>query len=328
MKVLVTGATGFLGGWLTRRLVEEGHDVRIIKRASSSLEELEGLKLETAPGDVTDLNSLLAACKGMDTVFHLAGLIAYSRARRQAMENVNVHGTANVIEACRQAGVRKLVYMSSVVTVGASFDGKIPLDESAEYNVGHLDLGYSETKRAAEKLVLSAVKNSGLDAVLLNPATIYGPGDAKKGSRGTQLKVAQGKFPMYPPGGVNIISVEDVVSATLRAWKDGRTGERYILSGDNLLIKEAFDLIAKIAGAKPSWLAMPRTLIFGLGLLGDSLELIGKKGPINTENAWMSVLYHWFDSSKAQKELGLKPRPASYAIEQSVKWIKDAGLLD
>lgn len=326
MKVLVTGATGFLGGWLVRRLLEEGCDVRIIKRPNSSLEELEGLKLEIVAGDVTDRASLIEATKGVDTVFHLAGLIGYSRAQRSAMEKVNVDGTRNVIDACEINQVRKLVYLSSVVAIGAGFN-KTPLNENSPYNVRHLHLGYFDTKHDAEVLVQDAVFAKRIDAVMINPSTIYGPADAKKGSRGVQLKVARGKFPLYPPGGVSIVSVEDVVDAVIAVWKKGRSAERYIVSGENLLLKDVFDMIAEFAGSKPPTIPLPRPAIFAIGKVGDFLEARGKKGPINSENAWTSVLYHWFDSSKAQRELGLKPKPASYAIEQSVRWMKENGLI-
>ncbi|MEK7355470.1 MAG: NAD-dependent epimerase/dehydratase family protein, partial [Bdellovibrionota bacterium] len=313
MKVLVTGATGFLGGWLGKRLLDEGCDVRIIKRPNSNLDEIEGLKLDIASGDVTDLESLRAASRGVDTVFHLAGLIGYSRSQRAAMDLVNVQGTANVIQACRDAEVRKLVHLSSVVAIGASYDGKI-LNEDSPYNVGHLNLGYFETKHQAEELVVAAAKSGLVDAVMVNPSTIYGPADAKKGSRGTQLKIARGKFPIYPPGGVSIVAVEDVIDAIIAVWQRGRTAERYIVSGENLLIKETFDIIAREAGVKPPVIALPRPAIFALGRVVDFLESIGSKGPVNSENAWTSVFYHWFDNSKALREMGMKPKPAANAI--------------
>lgn len=326
MKVLVTGATGFLGGWLVKRLLAEGHHVRIIKRASSSLEELDGLKLDIVSGDVTDAPSLLNASRGVDTVFHLAGLIGYSRLQRDAMHAVNVVGTRNVIDACRACDVRKLVYLSSVVAIGASFD-KVPLNETSPYNIAHLQLGYFDTKHAAEALVRTAVLEGHLDAVMVNPSTIYGPADAKKGSRSVQLKVARGKFPMYPPGGVSIVSVDDVLDAVMAVWNRGKPAERYIISGENLLLKDVFDQIAGFAGVKPPSLALPRSAIFALGAVGDLLEKFGKKGPLNSETAWTSTLYHWFDNTKAQRELGLKMKPASYALEQSVRWMKDNNLL-
>jgi len=328
VKVLVTGGTGFLGGWLVKRLLDEGHEVRIIKRPKSSLDELAGFTLDIVPGDVTDEVSLVAACKGMDSVFHLAGLVAYSKAQRSMMERVNVQGTANVIHACGQTGVRRLVHLSSVAAVGASFDGNEPLNEKSEFNIHHLNLGYFETKFRAETIVKNACNNGRLDAVIINPSTIYGSSDAKKESRRTQLKVARGRFPFYPPGGVSVVAVEDVVDAIVAAWHKGKKGERYIVSGENLLIKDVFDIIAHEAGVRAPSIRLPRSVIFALGRIGDLMESMGKSGSLNTENAWTSVLYHWFDASKAQRELGLKLKPASHAIGQSVRWMKDNGLLN
>lgn len=327
MKVLVTGATGFLGAWLVRRLLDEGHTVRVIKRPSSSLEELANLKLDLVPGDVTDRASLIAACQGIDTVFHLAGLVAYTRKQRQAMELVNVQGTANVIDACVANTVRKLVHVSSVAAIGASFDGKVPLNETDKFNLHPLNLGYFETKYAAEILVQKAVTAGLVDAVMINPSTIYGAADAKKGSRGVQVKVARGSFPFYPPGGVSVVAVEDVIECLMAVWQKGRSGERYIVSGENLTIQAVFNIIAHESGVRPPKIALPRPAIFAIGHVGDWLEKFGKKGPLNTENAWTSVLYHWFDASKSQREFGIQYKPASYAIANSVRWMKDNGRL-
>lgn len=327
MKVLVTGATGFLGGWLVRRLVADGHNVRIIRRANSDLEDLAGLKIESVEGDITNAKSLVEASRGMDTVFHLAGLIAYTRAQRAAMEKVNVGGTQNVIDACVKNKVRKLIHLSSVSAIGASFDGREPLTEESPFNLHHLDLGYFETKYKAEVLVRDAANSGLVDAVMINPSTIYGPGDAKKGSRGVQLKVARGKFPFYPSGGANVVAVDDVVGCIIAAWNKGRTGERYIVAGENVLIKDLFAMIADEAGAKPPSIYLPNAVIHSVGKVGDFLESIGQKGPINSENAWTSTLFHWFDASKAKRELGLKPVPAREAIANSVAWIKERGLL-
>lgn len=327
MKVLVTGASGFVGGWLSRALIEQGVDVRVLARRKSDLSRLDGLPFQRAEGDVTDLNQVTSAVQGMDAVFHLAGLIAYRRQDRAAMENVNVTGTANVISACRTHQTPRLVHMSSVVAVGASFDGKVPLTEKSNYNVEHLDLGYFETKRKAELLVLEAVKNGSIESCIVNPSTIYGPGDAVKGSRGVQTKVARGKFPFYTGGGVNVVAVEDVVEGMIRAWKQGKNGERYILANSNMSIKELFGTIASCAGVPAPYIKLPNFLLHSLGKLGDMAEARGKKALVNSENAWTSTLFHWFDSTKAQKELGLKFRSSQEAIEASVRWSRDNGLL-
>jgi dihydroflavonol-4-reductase len=324
MRVLVTGASGFLGGWLVKRLCEEGLEVSITARASSDLSDLQGAKYTRIDADLADVETLSRSFQGHDSVFHLAGLVAYSRSARQTMEVANVQGTQNILTACQRSNVRRLVHMSSVVAVGASFDGT-PLNENSKYNVGHLNLGYFETKRKAEELVVAASARQ--DCVILNPGTIYGPADAKKGSRKTQVKVAQGKFPLYPPGGVNVVSVHDVVDATVSAWKKGRAGERYILGNENLTIREVFRLIAEAAGVEPPSIPLPRSLIFALGYSGDFLERLGLKGALSLENAWTANLFHWFDSTKARQELGLGQRSAKDAIQESVNWMKEHNLI-
>ncbi len=327
MKVLVTGATGFLGQWLTRRLLDEGFEVRVLVRSRTKLDELETLKLDVAEGDVTNLESLETACRGVDGVFHLAGLIAYSKAQRSAMEQVNVQGTKNVIKAIQKNGQARLLHLSSVTAVGAGFTPQEILNEHSDYNIRHLNLGYFETKHDAELAVFNEVRVGRLDAVAINPSTIYGPGDAKKGSRGAQLKVARGSFPFYPPGGVNIVHVDDVVDLCTKVFRTGKSGDRTIASGENLSIHDTFNRIAAFAGVKPPSIALPRFALFAAGRVGDFLESVGSKGPINTENAWTSVLYHWFSNDKAKREFGFNPRPANEALEASVRWSRDNGFL-
>lgn len=326
-KVLVTGANGFLGSWITKALVEEGHEVYALVRPKSDLSELEGVNCKFVHGDVTDVHSLLEATKDMDTVFHLAGVIAYKKSQRPQMEKVNVEGTANVIAVCREHKVRRLVYLSSVVAVGAGFTRDQILNEESPYNISELNLGYFETKHQAELLVKTACDRNEIDAVILNPSTIYGRGDAKKGSRKMQLKVAQGKLNFYTSGGVNVVAAEDVVAGILSAWKTGRKGERYILSGENILIKDLFAMIAQEAGVPAPKHQIPSEVLHTVGAIGDFMEKLGMKGPLSRENAYTSTMYHWFDSDKAQKELGFKPRPAREAIHNSVQWMKDQGLL-
>lgn len=326
-KVLVTGANGFLGSWVTRALVQEGHDVYALVRPKSDLSELEGVNCKYVHGDVTDVHSLLETFKGMDSVFHLAGVIAYKRSQRPLMDKVNVQGTANVVSVCREHKVRRLVYLSSVVAIGGGFSTDEVLNEDSTYNLHDLNLGYFETKHEAEKIVKKACDKNEIDAVILNPSTIYGAGDAKKGSRKMQLKVAQGKLKFYTSGGVNVVAVEDVVDGILKAWKNGKSGERYILCGENILIKELFAMIAAEAGVKPPSFQLPDGLLHVLGSAGDMMEKAGLKGPVSKENAYTATMYHWFDSAKAQRELGFKPRPAREAIHNSVQWMKDHKLV-
>lgn len=326
MAVLVTGASGFLGAKLVRRLVEQGETVHVLHRRTSNLEDLNGLPFVSKIGDVTDRQSVIDACLDVDTVFHLAGVIGYSRAMRQAMDEVNVRGTENVVEACQTGRKPKLVYMSSVVAVGASFTPHA-LNESSPYTIKKLNLGYFETKREAEEFVKMNTRRGRIESVILNPSTIYGAGDAKKSSRKTQMKVAQGKLPFYTSGGVSVVHEADVVSAVLKAREVGRNGERYILSGENLTIQELFKRIAGFAGVEAPKIYLPNAAVFALGKIGDLMEKFGKKGPLNTENAWTAVLYHWFDHTKAKEELGFNPRPADVGLKESVDWMKQQGLV-
>lgn len=327
MKVLVTGANGFLGSWVTRALVNAGHDVYALVRPKSDLSELEGISCNYVYGDVTDIPSLLQAFKGIDTVFHLAGVIAYKKSERALMDKVNVHGTSNVVDVCREYKVRRLVYLSSVVAIGGSHTPSQILNEDSKYDIQDLNLGYFETKHQAETIVKKACDRGDIDAVIINPSTIYGPGDAKKGSRKMQLKVAQGRLKFYTSGGVNVVAVEDVVKGILSAWQKGRTGERYILAGENILIKDLFAMIANEAEVKPPSFQIPDQMLHIIGAIGDLLASLGFKAPLSRENAWTATMFHWFDSSKAQRELDFKPRPAKEAIHSSVQWMKDMGML-
>lgn len=326
-KILVTGASGFLGEWIVRDLLKRGHSVRVLHRKNSDLSGLPS-HIEKYVGDVTHLDSLLPALEGIDGVFHLAGLIAYKKSERQRMYDINVGGTKNILRACQGKGVRKLLYLSSVTAIGASFDKKTILNEDSEYNVKHLSLGYFDSKHEAEKCVIEVVRSGKIEAKIVNPSTIYGPGDAKKGSRKTMVKVARGEFPFYTCGGVNVISVHDVVDATYRAYVDGQSGERYILAGENIRIKDLFKEIADVAGVDPPRICLPRSVLLALGFAGDFMNKLSGRSFLSVENAWTSTLFHWFDNAKAKRELGLNPRPAKEALRESVTWMKNNCLID
>lgn len=327
MKLLITGATGFVGGWLCKKLLQENHELRILHRTSSDLSDIDGLEYESFIGDVTDLNSLKKACQNVDSVFHLAGVVGYSKAARPLMQKVNVEGTKNLLEACIQNNIHRILHFSSVVAIGSSFKSDTILNEESPFNIHHLNLGYFETKHQAENLVLDATKSGRIEAVIVNPSTIYGPADAKKGSRKTQVKVAKGNFPFFTSGGVNIASVYDVVDATYQAWKSGTPGKRHILAGENITIKQLFEYIAECAQVPPPKIFLPNALVHAIGKVGDLMEGLGKKGPLNSENAWTSTMYHWFDSTKAQAELGLRVTPAKECIKTSVDWMRSNGII-
>lgn len=327
MKVLVTGANGFLGSWVTKRLLEEGHQVKALVRKRSDLSELESCKPEYVYGDVTDKASLQHSFRDQEIIFHLAGVIAYKKADRTQMDKVNIGGTQNVVDVCAELEIPKLLHLSSVVAIGSSFKPEVQNEESP-YTIARLNLGYFETKRKAEQIVLQAARENRIQAVCVNPSTIYGFGDAKKGSRKTQIKVARGKFKFYTSGGVNVVAAEDVVEGIMLALKKGRNAERYILSSENMTIQNLFERISKFAKVKPPNILMPNWALHSLGFMGDTASRLGFEMNLSQENAYTATLFHWFDCTKAQKELGFKPRAADSAIENSVRWMRDNGYLN
>ncbi len=322
MKVLVTGANGFLGALLTKRLLEEGHSVTALVRKNSDLSELENVKPSYQFGDVTDANSLAESFKGNEVIFHLAGYIAYKKSERNLMDRVNVEGTRNVVEACEKLNIPKLLHLSSVVAIGSSFKPEV-LNEDSAYTIQNLNLGYFETKRLAEEIVVKAAKANRIRAICVNPSTIYGTGDAKKGSRKNQVKVARGKLGFYTSGGVNVVAAEDVLDGILLAVEKGRNAERYILSSENMTIQTLFQKIALAAGVAPPKVRMPDTVLHALGLIGDTFNL-----GVSSENAYTATMFHWFDCQKAKTELGYNPQPADRAIENSVRWMREHNYLN
>ncbi len=312
MKAFITGGTGFVGSWLTEFLVKKGFEVSLLYRKTSNLNLVKHLKVKLVLGDLNDPKSLEKALIGQKVVFHLGGLVGYGQT--ELMEKVNVEGTYNLIEAVKKTtNLERFVHFSSVAAIGAGFHPSDILNENSSYNIGHLSLGYFDTKKKAEDLV----RNSGLNAVILNPSTIYGPRDSTKQSRRIQLKVAQGRFLFYTPGGVSIVHIKDVIQATLKAFEKGVKGERYILSGDNLTIKELFKTIASLSSVSPPRLYLPKPI----------LKLMGSIGLMNKEVATISTLYHFFDHSKAKKELSFLPQSSRKALQDSLEWSKKQGLL-
>jgi dihydroflavonol-4-reductase len=326
MKTLVTGGNGFLGSWIVKHLLEQGDSVRVLHRTSSEMSALRGLAYESAIGDVTDLSSLKKACDKVDAVFHAAGVIAYAPGDLPLMQRVNVQGTANVIEAVRHAKVQRLVHTSSVVAIGATRDKHI-LNESSPYEMAPYHFGYFDTKFQAEELVRQAVKEKKIDAVVVNPGIMFGAGDAVKGSRKMHLKVAAGKLPFYSGGGVNVLDVEDSVRGHFLALKKGRAGERYILGGENISIKEMFRLLAELGGHKAPEIYLPNSIVRCPYYMARLLNTFGLRLPLPAESLYISTMYHWYDMSKAQSELGFVPGLAMPAIKKSLDWCFKNGIL-
>lgn len=330
MRAFVTGGNGFLGAHLIEKLLSEGLEVIALVRKTSQLTDLKSPeRIQFVYGDITDQESLILAMRESkpDVVFHLAGYVGYKKSERAMMDAINVQGTRNVLEAMIETKVPLIIHVSSVVAVGAGFTANEILDEDSDFNLEALNLSYFETKRQAEDLVISATKHEAVKSVILNPSTIYGPADAKKGSRKTQLKVAQGNFKFYTSGGVSVVSVEDVIEGIFRGFKAGRNGQRYILSGENILIKDLFQKIASFAGVPAPKIYLPNTALHIIGKAGDFASSLGIPVGISQENAWTATLFHWFRNEKAKNELDLEFKPADYSIKQSVDWMRENKLI-
>lgn len=326
MKVLVTGSSGFLGGWLAKRLIEKSYSVRVLCRPKSDLSFLDGLDFEKAFGDVTDLESVQNAVQGVDGVFHVAALIGYAPSQRDEMFRVNVGGTENIVKACVKHKVKRLVHTSSIVAVGARFKPEI-LDETSSFGLESFHLGYHDSKRASEKVVLEASGGGNIEGVVVNPSIIFGPGDFLKATRKTHLKVAQGKIGFYPPGGCNVTHVDDVVDAHLSAFLRGKSGERYILGGENITLKKLFAYLAEAGGHRAPKIPVPAVALRSAFELGRNCAKLGMAVNWSSESMLNGTLYHWYDSKKAQRDLGAKFRSAKEAIGASMDWCRQNGML-
>lgn len=320
MNILITGASGFLGTNLVQELLQKCPNDQIfilVRKLDLGLKNKHP-QITQIIGDITLPDTLVNICNGIDLVYHLAGLIGYSQFLRPTMFKVNVEGTKNILEASINSGVKRFIYLSSVVSVGSSFDERHILDENSNFNLDKYHLSYFDSKRAAEQIVLQAAREKKIEVICLNPGTIYGPGSARKSSRGFQSKVAQGKMPFYTSGGVNVVALKDVLHCLIQAQTKGHSGERYIIGGENLKIKDLFNIIAQISKVRPPHIYIPNFIIFFLGRIGDLQTRMGMKAFINYENAFVSTLFHWFNSDKAQNEFSYKPTPAFEAIRSSL----------
>ena len=329
MQAAITGATGLLGSNLAIALLASGHSVRCTYRGESPPGHLREFAIDWVRADLDDPESLQKAFAGCDVVFHCAALISFLRQPTPASIKTNVEGTRNVIAAVRHCGVKRLVHCSSVVTCAISTDGQ-PVDETRPWNFADfgVDEAYSITKRQAEELVVAEV-GRGLDAVIVNPCYMFGPYDPKPSSGRLIMEIIHGKVPGSPTGMNNFVDVRDVARGMIAAWQKGKTGERYILGNENLSYRDAFHLIARVAGVKPPRFTLPQPLAMSVGWLGDLAQRItGREAVINTVTVRYSFLsgyiYSW---EKARRELGYSPGPIEPAIRDAIAWFRSRGML-
>jgi dihydroflavonol-4-reductase len=319
MKIFVTGATGFLGQHLCRRLVEDGYEVTALRRSSSDTALLAGLDLDFATGDVTDQPSLEAAMRGQEAVVHAAGHLAYWSRLRATQNQVNIEGTRNVVAASQRAGIRRLLYVSSVAAIGIPDRGQLPADESFPFNLESSPLNYPVSKKRAEQLVNTGCKN-GLDAVIVNPGALLGKwGRYYRGSEGVE-KIRKRPVAFYYTGGRNLVHVADVVDGILCALEHGRSGERYILGGENLTYLETARIAAARLGRNILLLPVLPLVTRLLSALDPMISSVGRRPPVTRETHFTSSRFQYYSSAKAERELGYLARPFSDILEDMLQW--------
>lgn len=322
---LVTGGTGFVGSHIVRVLVEAGHTVRVLHRQSSPLDLIQGLPIEHTIGDVVDSASLERAMQGCNWVFHVAAVADYWRENRVKLYLVNVNGTINVLNAAKHTGVRRVIFTSSAAAIGLRDDG-LPADESIPFNLQPRQFPYGHSKALAEREVQRAVAD-GLDAVILNPTAIYGPGDLNQISGSAIVEVGNGRVPIYPSGAWTVIDVRDVAQAHLVAAERGRTGERYLLGAEDISHKAEMELVADIAGIPAPQIPIPAELTPVIATAAGWLLRAGIKLPVDETQIRLSAHNLYFDCRKAWHELGEPQIGLHQSIEDTYWWYVERGII-
>jgi dihydroflavonol-4-reductase len=326
--ILVTGATGFVGAAVARALVAEGHQVRVLVRPTSDRRNIEGLAVEPVIGSLEDGASLAAALAGMEALFHVAADYRLWVRDAQAMMRANVEGTRAIMEAALAAGLRRIVYTSSVATLGQYGDGR-DANETTPVSYAEMVGAYKQSKYRAEGVVRLMVRERGLPAVIVNPSTPVGERDVKPTPTGRIIvEAASGRMPAYIDTGLNLVHVEDVASGHLLAFAKGRIGERYILGGDNMSLAEMLRVIAELTGRKPPTITVPRLAVWPIALGAEAVAYFTGREPFATlDGLKMAKKKMYFSSAKAAAELGYRARPARDGLADAIAWFRQAGYL-
>lgn len=319
MKILVTGGTGFLGSHLARLLATDGHAVTVLRRASSKTSALEDVDVRHEIGDVGDASSVRRAAEGQDVAIHAAAGVTGDPARPESHE-INVSGTRSVVDACLDAGVKRLVHVSSIAAIGVPKDGT-PANEDFVFNLGSSKLHYHVSKHRAEAVVQDGVAR-GLDAVIVNPGTLWGPfGDAYRGIDIVRM-VRNARRLRVSPGGVCIVHVDDVAGGIVSAMERGTPGSRHILGGDNLTYREWMTKIATALGVRPRFVPFPGIAIELVAMALGPMASIHPRFHGPYLRTYFAGRHAFYDSSKAAKELGYHPRSFDAILDECVPLLR------
>jgi dihydroflavonol-4-reductase len=324
MATLVTGAAGFLGSHVARQLVARGEDVRVLMRASSNNRAISDLSLEYVTGDLRDPASLERAMKDVKRVFHVAADYRLWAKHPQDIYDSNVGGTKNLLAAARDAGVEQLIYTSTVATIAVDRP-ELPNERTEaklEEMIGH----YKRSKWMAEQEVLQAAR-AGFPAIVAMPTTPVGPWDWKPTPTGKiVLDFLNGKMPGYVETGLNFVGVEECAAGHLLVSERGKIGERYLLGGENLTLKELLDTLAKITGLPAPTMKIPHGMALTVAYVESAFSrLIGKEPGIPVEGVKIAQHKMFVDCSRAQRELGFQPGSVAAALERAVRWYQANG---
>ena len=322
-KTLVTGASGFIGSAVIRRLLARGREVRCYVEPGVNRRNLDGLDVEIVQGDINDRAAIGRALEGASALYHLAAIYRLWLPDNALMYDVNVEGTKTVLFAALRAGVSKVVYTSSIAAVGRPEHGDLA-DETTAFNLWDESNHYVRSKWLSERDALRFARE-GLPLVVVNPAFPFGARDAAPTPTGTFIVDAlKGRVPGYTAGGFNAVNVEDVAEGHILAEERGRVGERYILGDHNVTYKEFFDAVTDVAGMKRITRRLPTSVFLGLAWAMERVADARKKPPqLTYKTARYASRNLWFDCRKAQGELGLPSTPLRDSIESSVRWFRD-----
>ena len=326
MKVFVTGATGFVGSHVARALAEQGADLRLLVRATSDPKNIEALKADRVIGDLRDPVSIEKAMAGCEVVFHVAADYRLWIRDPERMYAANVEGTRAILEAARKNGVRRVVYTSSVATMGFTSNGS-SADENSPVSLDNMIGHYKRSKFMAEQVAMEAGRG-GMDVVVVNPTTPVGERDIKPTPTGRiVVDFLKKKFPAYVDTGLNLVDVTECARGHLTAMEKGRSGERYILGGENLTLKQILDKLAAISGLPSPKVKVPYVLALATGVVDEVVTgHILKREPRATIDAVrMGRKKMFVSSAKAEHELGWKMAPVDDALRRAVEWFQANG---